>query len=143
MRESAAGSIAVATVSTAATTTATATAATTAAATTATIAAAARTRFTGLSFVDSQPTAIVILVVQSTNCFLSFGVGAHLDESESTATTRFAIRGDLSALNAAKLRKQLFQVCARDLKREIPDIELFTHRNAPEFRREHRAKYAV
>jgi hypothetical protein len=54
----------------------------------------------------------MFLTVQSGDRSLGFFVTAHLDESESLASTGLAIADHLRALHRAVLREQLFQIRA-------------------------------
>ena len=86
--------------------TATATTATTVATTT--TAAATTTALAGLGFVDGQGTAIVLLLVHSTDRLLSSIIRLHLDKAKALASTSVAILDDLRAYYRAELREQLF-----------------------------------
>jgi hypothetical protein len=110
-------------VATAAATTATATASTTAAAATvttttaATSASAATTTaataaaiFARSCFVHGERTTIMLGLIQTSNCCLSFRIALHLDEAEALAAARFTIGNYLSAFHGTVLREKLFQV---------------------------------
>ncbi len=124
---------AAATMATATAATATATAAVpTAAAITApaapAVTAATTPRFPGLGFVDSQPTAIDLLVMERLDGRLGLLIAAHLHEAEALAAAGVAVVDDLDALHAPELREQLLQFGVADLVRQVPDIQFLAHR---------------
>lgn len=107
---------------TAATATAIAAATTAVAATTTTTATGAG--FSGLGFVDGQPTTTVFVIVQAFNCGLRFVFGVHLDEAEAFASTRVAILDHLGALDRAEMSEEGFERRIVNLVAQIADVEL-------------------
>jgi len=108
----------------------TASAVTTAAAT-ATASATTGTLFAGSCFVDRQGTATVILIVQTRNRGLRFGIGAHFHEPETFAPARFTVLDHFSTGNVAKLAEQLLQFRAAHAVAEVAYVQLLTHHQSP------------
>jgi hypothetical protein len=54
----------------------------------------------------------VFLAVQGCDGSLRLVIGSHLDESESLASTGFAVTDDFRAGHGSVLREQLFQIRA-------------------------------
>ena len=102
-------SIAVAAATTTSVTTA-ATSATTAAAATAAAASVAATpsaaRFAGLGFIDGQPPAVVLSLIEASDCCLGLSVGIHFDKSESLRPVCITIHDNLCALHSPELGEQ-------------------------------------
>jgi hypothetical protein len=110
----------------AATTTSVATATATATATV-TTAAAATTFFTRTGFVDSQTTAVLLLIIERSDGRTGGVVVAHFDEAEAFATAGVAILNHLRATDFAILRKQVFQGAVRHRVRQIAHIQFHSH----------------
>jgi hypothetical protein len=55
----------------------------------------------------------MFLAVEGCDRSLGFIIGPHLDESETFASTCFAVADDFRAADSAMLREQLFQIRAR------------------------------
>jgi len=114
-------------VASAAPATATATAVTAAA----TAAAAAATRFAGSGLVDRQGSAIVLLLVEAIDGRLRLGVARHLDETKTSASAGIPVRNDLGAFDRTEFRKNLFQIRARNVIAQIPNIQFPSHFESP------------
>src|SRR5262249_18024900 len=82
--------------------------------------------------VDCQAPAVELLIVQGVDGGLRLGIRAHLDETESLASTRVPVGNDLRALDTAVLREQLLQVGAVHAIREVPDVQFLAHRQTPQ-----------
>ena len=116
------GSVTAAPTTTAASSTATST--TTAASSIATSTTTATTTaiFSGLSLIDSEWPAFVVLLIQARNRSLSFGVVSHLDETKSFAAAATTVSDHLGAFDRSELCKQLFQIWTRDIVAQVSAI---------------------
>src|SRR3954447_21447860 len=85
--------------------------------------AAASPGLTRPGLVDCEATAVDFVIVQGIDRRLRLGIRAHLDETESLASTRVPVGNDLGALDAAVLRQQSLQVRAVHAVREVPDVQ--------------------
>jgi hypothetical protein len=111
----------------AAATTSVATAAATATATITTTAATATTFFTRTGFVDSQTTAVLLLIIERSDGRTGSVVVAHFDKAKALATAGVAILNHLRATDFAILRKQVFQGAVRHRVRQIAHIQFHSH----------------
>jgi hypothetical protein len=123
-------STAAATATAAAVTTAAAAVSATAAAAIATTAAAIATTApisSGTSFVDRQIAAVKILAIELLDSGRRFVRGRHLDKAKASRASRHAIFYDLSRFNISRLGKELAQIIAGRLEREISHVEFCSH----------------
>ena len=104
--------------------------------TTATVAAAAAAAtttaiFTWLSFVDCQPPASMLLVVQGVDRGLSSRIRPHFHKSKPSASARLPIHHHLCTSHLAKRGEQVFKVGIGNRKRKIADVQLLAHLQPP------------
>jgi hypothetical protein len=104
--------------------------------TTATVAAAAAATtttaiLTWLRFVNCQPPASMLLIMQGIDRGLSSRIRAHFHKAKSSASARLPINHHLCASHLAKRGEQVFKVGIGNRKRKIADVQLLAHLQPP------------
>jgi hypothetical protein len=78
--------------------------------------------WTGL--VHLQDFAVEVRAVESDDCLFCFGIGLHLDESESSGQTSPAVSHHLEPLNRAVLFKYGSNVLFGNARTEVPNKDV-------------------